>query len=127
MLEPLHPDRTYAHLGVGPTVTRVDVTPEFWPTIDDRTELHTGRLITSFEMSSDWDVWEMHPVGDEVIMVTEGEVRFHLDADGAVSELDVGAPHYIVVPAGTWHTADALGTARLVVITWGEGTQHRPR
>jgi mannose-6-phosphate isomerase-like protein (cupin superfamily) len=127
MVSPQHPDRTYVHLGVDETVTTLDVTPEFWAGIDARTELHTGRLITSFEMSSDWDSWEMHPAGDEVILVTTGEVRFRLDDGNEVSQLHVAAPHYVVVPTGTWHTADALGTARLVVITWGEGTQHRPR
>ena len=65
--------------------------------------------------------------GEEVIYVTEGEVRFHLDDGGAPSSATVAAPNYFVVPAGVWHTADALGTARLLVITWGEGTQNRPR
>ena len=69
----------------------------------------------------------MHPAGDELILVTEGEVRFHLDDGVDVAELVVAAPEYVVVPTGTWHTADALGSARLVVITWGEGTTHRPR
>ncbi len=127
MVTPRHPDRAYVHLGTDVTVTTVEVTPEFWASIDERSELHTGRLITSFEMSSDWDSWEMHPVGDEVILVTAGEVRFHLDDGRHVTHVDVAAPHYVVVPAGTWHTADALGIARLVVITWGEGTQHRAR
>ncbi len=127
MVAPQHPDRTYVHLGTDHSVASIDVTPEFWATIDARTELHTGRLITSFEMSDDWDSWEMHPVGDEVILVTAGAVRFHLDDGDSVSQVRVDAPHYIVVPTGTWHTADALGRARLVVITWGEGTQHRPR
>lgn len=122
-----HPSEIYVHLATDQTVATIEVTPDFWATLDDRTELHTGRLITSFEMSADWEVWEMHPVGDEVIVVTEGEVRFHLDDGRAVTELHVVAPHYIVVPAGTWHTADAHGDARLLVITWGEGTEHRSR
>ena len=122
-----HPDRVYVHLATGPDVATLEVTPDFWTTIDDRTELRTGRLITSFEMTTDWDTWEMHPAGPEVIIVTEGAVRFRLDDDTTGQELDVHAPHYIVVPAGTWHTADALGRARLVVITWGAGTRIRPR
>lgn len=121
------PASTYLHLGEGPDIAVIPVTPDFWATIDQRTDLHTGRLITGFSMSDDWDVWEMHPAGDEVIVVTEGEVRFHLDDGESTDPITVGAPNYIVVPTGTWHTADALGTAHLLIVTWGEGTTHRPR
>lgn len=118
---------TYVHLGTGPEVTSIDVTPDFWPTIDDRTELHTGRLVTGLTMDDDWQVWEMHPAGDEVIIFQEGTAHVHVDHGDAVTEFDVTAPDYFVVPTGTWHTMDARGPARMIVITWGEGTQHRPR
>lgn len=124
-IEQHHPDRTYVHLGTGPEVTLLDVGPDFWERIDERTDL--GRMITSLLMTDDWPSWEMHPTGDEVILVTEGEVRFHLDDGKSVVHDTVTAPRYIVVPSGVWHTADALGPARLVVVTWGEGTEHRPR
>lgn len=125
---PHHPDRTYLHLGSGPEVAPVPVTPDFWERIHTRTELFTGRLVTGMEMDADWDVWEMHPAGDELIAVTDGRVRFHLDdGSGAPAAVEVAAPEYVVVPAGTWHTADALGTARLLIVTWGDGTTHRPR
>jgi mannose-6-phosphate isomerase-like protein (cupin superfamily) len=124
-------ESTYLHLGTSPGVARLPVTPDFWDRMDERADLHTGRLVTAFAMQSDWDVWEMHPAGDEVIVVTDGTVHFHLerddeDDDGA-DEITVTAPEFIVVPAGTWHTADARGGARLLIITWGAGTQHRAR
>jgi mannose-6-phosphate isomerase-like protein (cupin superfamily) len=121
------PTRTYLHLGTGPEVTLLPVTDDFWSTLDDRTELHTGRLVTGMTNDADWTVWEMHPAGDELIVVTSGAVRFHLDDGTTVSELTVEAPHYVVVPAGTWHTADTLGPAHLLIVTWGDGTTHRPR
>lgn len=122
-----HPERTHVHLGTGPEVNTVDAGADFWGTVAERADLQTGRLITSMLMNADWPTWEMHPAGDEVILVTEGEVRFHLDDGDRVVHDTVTAPRYIIVPAGVWHTADALGPARLVVITWGEGTDHRPR
>lgn len=122
------PDETYLHLGTGPEITQIPVTADFWPSIDDRTELHTGRLMTGLAVDADWTVWERHPAGDEVIVVTDGAVRFHLDDGDSVEQLTVVAPEYIVVPTGVWHTADALdGDGRILVITWGEGTEHRPR
>jgi hypothetical protein len=33
----------------------------------------------------------------------------------------------VVVPRGTWHTAKVLEPSEALHITWGEGTQHRPR
>ena len=121
------PSLTYLHLGIGPEMQLLPVTDDFWSTIDDRTDLHTGRLVTGMANDTDWPVWEMHPVGDELVVVTSGSVRFHLDDGTSVSTLTVAAPEYIVVPAGMWHTADTLGPAQLLIVTWGEGTEHRPR
>jgi hypothetical protein len=39
----------------------------------------------------------------------------------------LGAPQSVVMPAGTWHTLDVIEAARIVTITWGAGTAHRPR
>ena len=121
------PSTTYLHLGTGPETQLLPVTDDFWVTLDQRPDLHTGRLVTGMVNDADWTVWEMHPRGDELIVVTTGSVRFHLDDGTTVSELTVNAPEYIVVPTGTWHTADTLGPAYLLIVTWGEGTQHRPR
>ncbi len=118
---------TYVHLAEGPEVSVIPVTAEFWSTIDERTELQTGRLVTATTVDTDWDTWEMHPDGDELIVVTEGRVRLHLDDGTRTSDVTVAAPEFVVMPAGTWHTADSLGPARLLIVTWGAGTQHRPR
>jgi quercetin dioxygenase-like cupin family protein len=121
------PSSTYVHLGTGPEVRLVPVTDEFWATIGERTDLHTGRLVTGATTDGDWTVWEMHPAGDELIVVTSGSVRFHLDDGGQVTTLTVAAPHYVVVPAGVWHTVDTLEPGAMLIVTWGEGTEHRPR
>jgi mannose-6-phosphate isomerase-like protein (cupin superfamily) len=115
----------YLHLETGPGVEVVPVDDDFWDTLDDRTELHTGRLVMAFPMVEHWDGWEMHPGGDEIILVTEGAVRIHTDPGR--SPVEVHAPHHVVMPAGTWHTMDVIEPARIVTITWGAGTSHRPR
>lgn len=119
--------QTYVHLGTGPDLRQIDVTPEFWQTIDDRADLHTGRLVMGLSMDSDWDVWEMHPAGDELIIFTEGSAHVHLDDRGTQTAFDISAPNYFVVPTGAWHTMDARGPARMIIVTWGEGTAHRAR
>ena len=129
MPDALDPTETYLHLGEGPEVTPVPCTPDFWPSIGERTDLHRGRLLTTFTFDDDWAVEEVHPVGDEVLLVVEGRSTFHLaEGEGApVTSVEAGPGEVVVVPAGAWHTADVAEPTRLVVITWGEGTEHRPR
>ena len=47
-----HRERLYVHLGVGPEVQLVDVTPDFWTTLDTRPDLLTGRLVTALWASA---------------------------------------------------------------------------
>lgn len=129
-MRPIDLTDTYLHLDAGPGVEVLDVDETFWATIDERTELNTGRLVMAMDAAADWDVWEMHPEGDELILVVSGAVRIHVehpdrsDVDAPVS---VEAPHLFLMPAGAWHTMDVVEPARVVTVTWGGGTQHRPR
>jgi mannose-6-phosphate isomerase-like protein (cupin superfamily) len=47
--------------------------------------------------------WERHPVGDEVVMVLEGETTLVLVVDGAEQAQAMTGGQLIVVPKGTWH------------------------
>jgi len=46
-------------------------------------------------------------------------------ADG-IREIEFVAGRLLVVPKGVWHTAKVRNPARLLAITAGRGTQHRP-
>jgi mannose-6-phosphate isomerase-like protein (cupin superfamily) len=126
-MDALDPATTFVHLGTGPGVALVPVGPDFWATLDQRADLQDGRLITCFDQSGDWDVWERHPAGDEVIHVLGGSCTFHLDHNGAESSVRAAAGTFVVVPAGAWHTVDVHEPGRILVMTWGEDTEHRPR
>lgn len=121
------PASTYVHLDRGPSAKPITVTADFWATIHERDDLHDGRLVTFAAVTEAWTTWEMHPHGDELIIVTRGRVRFHIDDDASITELEVSAPEFIIMPAGSWHTADPIETAELIIITWGDGTRTRPR
>lgn len=87
-----------------------------------------GRLVSQHTFSADWDVWEMHPHGAEVVLVTAGVLRLHQEIDGSRQATEVGAGHYAINAPGVWHTADVIGDeATAVFITAGHGTEHRPR
>jgi mannose-6-phosphate isomerase-like protein (cupin superfamily) len=125
----LDPVRTYLHLDEGPDVTLLPGGDAFWASVEERQELHRGRLVSCFEQDADWTIWEVHPAGDEVVMVLGGSCTAYLDAgDGATPRrVPIAAGQYVLVPKGVWHTMDVHAPGRLLAITWGEGTRHRPR
>lgn len=87
-----------------------------------------GFLVTTFSFDRPWDSWEMHPVGDEVVLCVAGSMTLHQEtAAGEFRTVTLGPGEYVVNEPGTWHTADVDGSATGVFVTAGEGTQHRPR
>ena len=120
------------HLGLGATTV---VQPVFtgqpsW--YEEYVERHggdgpEGRLVSMYTFTESWDVWEMHPVGSELVLITDGKMVLHQEIDGETSQVTLGVGEYIVNPPGAWHTADVADSATAVFITAGEGTEHRAR
>lgn len=88
-----------------------------------------GRLVSQHSFTESWDSWEMHPAGDEVVLMLSGEGVLHQElADGTKAEVRLVAGEYAVNPPGVWHTMDLIsGEATALFITAGFGTEHRPR
>lgn len=126
-------DRHPLHLGLG---ARAVPQPEFTGDMawyggyvarhgDDGAE---GRLVTLHSFAESWDVWEMHPAGDEVVCCLSGEITLHQEfPDGRTGQVVLRAGEYAINPAGVWHTADIEQPASALFITAGLGTQHRAR
>ncbi|HSP27897.1 MAG TPA: cupin domain-containing protein [Ilumatobacteraceae bacterium] len=122
------------HLGLGATAV---VEPEFTGAMEwyagygarhDEADGMEGRLVSMHTFTEPWDVWEMHPVGHEVVLCTAGTVTLHQEhADDTTATVTLQAGEYAVNPPGTWHTADVAGEATVVFITAGMGTEHRAR
>ncbi|HMU65859.1 MAG TPA: cupin domain-containing protein [Cellvibrionaceae bacterium] len=84
-------------------------------------------LIACHSFTQDWGSWEMHPHGDEVVVLLSGAVRFVLQTPGGDTAVLLSEQgHYVVVPKGVWHTAAIISPAKLLFITPGQGTEHRP-
>lgn len=87
-----------------------------------------GRLVSLYDFSCDWDSWEMHPAGDEVVVCVAGAIVVTQELpDGTIREVRLAGGDYAINPPGTWHTADIASHATVLFITAGSGTQHRPR
>jgi quercetin dioxygenase-like cupin family protein len=86
-----------------------------------------GRLVMIFDGQGPGDHWESHPAGDEVVVCLSGRVKVVREVDGAEEEVVVAPGEATVNPAGVWHAVDLDGRCRILTITPGAGTEHRPR
>jgi mannose-6-phosphate isomerase-like protein (cupin superfamily) len=118
---------TYVQLDDGPRALAVEVDDEFWQTIDRRSELQGGRLVGRFHNAQDWDIWEMHPAGDEVVCLLSGAIDVVLDEPDGERVVALEAGRACIVPRGVWHRAIVREPGDTLHITRGEGTKHRPR
>jgi mannose-6-phosphate isomerase-like protein (cupin superfamily) len=80
-------------------------------------------LIALFEFQQDWPSWEIHPNGDEVVVLLAGSATFVLRLEDGKREIVLRGPgDSVIVPRGVWHTARIDTPTRMLFITPGEGT-----
>ena len=123
--------QNFIHLGLGASaIPQPDFTGMEWYAgygerhADDGAE---GRLVSLYTFTENWDVWEMHPKGTEIIVCTTGEMTLVQELGGAEVRTGLSAGEYAINAPGVWHTADVGTSATALFITAGEGTEHRPR
>lgn len=61
--------------------------------------------------------WERHPVGEEIVMVIDGETTMTMVIDGQEHQHTLGPMQMIVVPAGTWHRFDTSTGVKVMTVT----------
>lgn len=108
----------------------IEVTDSFWPDLvaGKFDHMGPGRLVSFMEFTSDWDAWEAHPEGEELVCLFSGAVDFILDRDGTHETVELRGPGaFVIVPRDTYHTAVVHEPSRLLFVTPGEGTKHRQR
>jgi len=115
----------YAYLKDGGGITAYEVDEAFWS--ETIGTLPPGRLVSLFSFESDWGSWEVHPKGEELVMLLSGEMTLILERRGSEERIALEPGQFIIVPKGAWHTADVHAPAKALFITEGEGTQNRPR
>lgn len=102
---------------------------DFWKMAFDndhpKNNSQMGYLISEFSFDTDWDSWEMHPHGDEVVFCKSGFLTFILELENQQKVIDLKPGEYLIVPQNTWHTAKVSKPTSAVFITWGFGTQNR--
>ncbi|KAB7646519.1 cupin domain-containing protein [Polymorphobacter fuscus] len=125
-------DTQFIHLGPDATaIAQPPFTDGSW--YEGYGDRHDGdgvdcRLVSMYSFTADWESWEMHPAGEEVVLCTAGAMTLHQQfSDGTTATVTLHPGDYAINPRGCWHTADIAGTATAVFITAGLGTEGRPR
>lgn len=122
---------TYVRIRPDASVEPLAVDETFWQRLvsGDLGSFHNEFLVSYHAFTEDWAQWEIHPNGDEIVCLLSGSVTLVLEPEGGrhrAVDLDE-AGRFVIVPRGTWHTASVHEPARMLFITAGEDTQHRPR
>jgi len=68
---------------------------------------------------------ERHPDGDELVLVVSGRATVTLESAPA-APLELGPGEACVIPMGEWHRIHPIEPTRLVYITPGPRSEHRP-
>lgn len=118
-------ETTYLALDGKGTVIPMPVTDDFWMLIDE-SPAASRSMMAVYPVSTDWPHWEMHPDGDEVLVLIDGQIDMLLDDGQSESTAEMRAGSTLVVPAGTWHRALVRAPGKLLGFTYGPGTEHRP-
>ena len=69
---------------------------------------------------------EVHPDGDEVLIVLSGRIRVTGDSEPD-SPVELGPGEACIVPQGEWHRVHVVEPARFIHLTPGPNGDHRPR
>ena len=105
----------------------VTVSDRLYEELDARYGDFSGRsLISCHSFKDDWPTWEVHPKGDEFVVLLSGDVDMVLaseDGDKTLRLSQAGA--FVIVPRGVWHTAKVREPATMLFVTPGEGTENR--
>ena len=102
----------------------LEVTPDLYERLDEEYKEFAGHLlISNYTFDADWPTWEVHPAGDEFVILLSGEADLVLakdDGDVTIAMTEPGT--FVIVPQNTWHTARVRSNAVMMFITPGEGT-----
>lgn len=100
---------------------------EFWPAVHSGQIENSGfgLLVSTYFFDKDWTTWEVHPTGDEIVYLIEGEIDLILEMDGFERRIRLEQLKATVIPKGIWHRAIVHRPSSALHITPGDGTQNR--
>ncbi|MEM7140348.1 MAG: cupin domain-containing protein [Actinomycetota bacterium] len=132
--DPIDIEQTPLHLGLGAAVAVLPAWTGDMSWYEDYGAAHgadgnEGRLVSVHTFDADWDQWEVHPQGHEIVLCLEGTIRLHQELlAGTTVSVEIAPGQAVINEPGVWHTADVVGgPVKALFITAGLGTEGRPR
>jgi hypothetical protein len=120
-------ETTYVHFRDGGSAETIPVTDRFWSDLTTGKLALDGGLVTLSRQSEDWPMWEMHPQGEELVVLVSGSVELVVERNGQELRQTLNAPGQAWLNLrGDWHRAIVHQPSVLLFITYGTGTEHRP-
>lgn len=117
----------YASLETNGAIKTFDGGDKFWSLAGTELDaIGENWLITEFRFEEDWQSWEMHPHGEEIVYLLSGEMDLMLEKDGNLQTLELRGKGAVVIPQGTWHTAKVFAPSNMLIMTRGKETEIRP-
>ena len=123
------PDSTATYFWLSPQGAAIAVPADgFWSDFAALEAMSQANpwLVTTHDFTGDFPHWEMHPEGEEVFLAQSGVFTLTLEQDGARTEHALKGGESFMIPRGAWHFVKVHEPGRIVVLTAGKGTQHRP-
>lgn len=104
------------------------VSPDLYARLDQQFNGFQGCiLVAEHSFEQDWENWECHPAGDEILYLLAGSASIHLLRDGQneIIRFDQTGSS-LIIPRGIWHTAKIHTPCRMLFLTPGAGTLISP-
>lgn len=119
--------QNYALLGKSGEINLLEGGDAFWNLPAEKfDEIGQNWLITEFEFEEDWQTWEMHPHGEEIVYLLSGAMDLTLEKEGNKETIKLCPKGLVIIPRGTWHTAKVFEPSKMLVITFGKDTEIKP-
>ena len=119
---------TVLHLAADLHMKALQVDERTWSEPGALAQFAEGRLLSVFDYEVTWTWWERHPDGEELVHVLTGSIEFRLDDGSQETAVSLAEGQSLLVPEGTWHSADVVEPARVLFVTPTPAcTEHRSR
>lgn len=117
---------TFAVMNRDFRIDSLAVSDSIYAELDERYDGFAGHLlIACYSFDGDWQTWEIHPHGDELVSLVSGDAEFILRTDDGEQSIRCSRPgDFVVVPRNTWHTAKVHSPTTMIFVTPGEGTEN---
>mgnify|MGYP006288982691 CR=1 FL=1 len=117
---------TWAVLTPDRDLATVAVTADVYERLDGLFGGFEGHLLLAeHAFETDWPTWEIHPDGDELIVLLRGRGELVLREQGRDRTVALEKPGaFVRVPRRTWHTARIAEPTAMLFVTPGAGTRN---